>query len=147
MTKKAERPFFAIRLSEKIAEYIKVLKHKERENMDITIEDFKNIFITDHACMRWKQRVDPIKSQEKRKISEYIRQCANSECIEIGDKNVYVLDNDVVIRVKKRKSGKLMLLTVYGKISEVPALGNIKELLKYNKGRRSKNKVNLRIGR
>lgn len=120
---------------------------KKEKIMDIILDDFKDIFITDHACMRWKQRVDPISKKEKKKIAEYIRQCADSECIEIGDKNVYVLDNDVVIRVKKRKSGKLMLLTVYGKISEVPALGNIKELLKYNKGRRSKNKVNLRIGR
>lgn len=115
--------------------------------MDITIEDFKNIFITDHACMRWKQRVDPIKSQEKRKISEYIRQCANNGNIEIGDKNVYILDDNIVIRVKKRKSGKLLLLTAYGKINEIPALGNIKELLKYNNQRGVKNKVNLRLSK
>ena len=115
--------------------------------MDIILEDFKDIFVTDHACMRWKQRVDPICSKEKKKIAEYIRQCADNENIEIGDKNVYVLDDNIVIRVKKRKSGKLMLLTVYWKINEIPALGNIKELLKYNNQHGSKNKVNLRVNK
>ena len=120
---------------------------KKEKIMDIILDDFKDIFITDHACMRWKQRVDPISKKEKKKIAEYIRQCADNENIEIGDKNVYVLDDNIVIRVKKRKSGKLMLLTVYGKINEIPALGNIKELLKYNNQRGSKNKVNLRVNK
>lgn len=116
--------------------------------MKIKNEDFKNIFVTEHACKRWRQRVDPTRSRGRKSISEYVKKCAINNKIETSGENTFVLENDIVIMVKlieSKKSKKLLLLTTYGKISEVPALGNIKEMLKYGKSHNKYNKDRVKL--
>lgn len=98
-------------------------------------EAFNNIFITEHAHKRWKQRVG---KGNKVSIAKYIRRCASSNRIEHYWEKFYILDNDIVIRAEAKydKEGNflhLVLVTAFGRISENPALNNIPVLVKEKK--------------
>lgn len=98
-------------------------------------EAFLNIYVTEHAHKRWKQRVG---KSTKANIAKYIRKCAQKNKIEYYWEKFYILDNDIVIRAdaKYDKEGNflhLVLVTAFGRISENPALNNIPVIVREKK--------------
>lgn len=89
----------------------------------------KVIIITNHGLLRWNQRV---KRQEKEKIINYIKK----HQIEKYYNDFYLIDDDIVVKLEITKYNNYDLykvITVFGRISDNPALNNIKEFIRCKK--------------
>lgn len=92
------------------------------------IKDFERVYISTHAHKRWKQRVGLL---SKAGIAKYISYCARNNKIEHYWDKFYIIDNDIVVRAipnynKDNKVTSMTIVTAFGRISENPALNNIK---------------------
>lgn len=98
-------------------------------------ESFTNIYISDHAHKRWKQRVG---LNNKAGIARYIRECARTNRLEHYWDKFYLMDNDIVIRADAKYDAEgniraIVIVTAFGRISENPALNNIQYVVREKK--------------
>lgn len=90
------------------------------------------IIITDHGCLRWNQRVK--NGIGKNAIKKHLLKSYLSDEIESYWKDFYLIDNDIIARLevitKNEEIIKIKLITVFGRISENPALNNLPDAIK-----------------
>lgn len=96
----------------------------------ISNKDFEeqNIYVSEHACQRWSQRVN--RKQRCREIKQYIRECAKKGKLEHEWNNYYILEDDIVIAAKQLNSGRILIITTFGRRSDSPCLNNLPEFVR-----------------
>ena len=85
------------------------------------------IVVTNHTAMRWNQRIK--RNVSRKAIEKYIF----NGIIEPYFEDFYLLNDDIVLKlevIEKPKYITIRVITTYGKISETPALNNLKAFIK-----------------
>lgn len=87
------------------------------------------VIVTNHAHKRWNQRVCKAKKIDIIKLF-------NEKPIEQYYKDFYIIDNDIVVKldiIHKKQKDIIKIITTFGRISDTPALNNIKAFIKSKK--------------
>lgn len=113
---------------ENVEVYIKALDTNCDRNLRI-IEKIgcKRLRITNHARKRWDTRVGPSNISDMDLTELLSNMCFRLGRIELLTKDCGLIDNDIVF-IYEQEEDQLNIITFYGRMSQRPALSDIKQL-------------------
>ncbi|MCY9666445.1 hypothetical protein M5X11_15990 [Paenibacillus alginolyticus] len=112
--------------------YIKALNINYDRNLRIVEKTgIKQIRLTNHARQRWDSRVGPTNVSNGDLMELISTMCFRLGRIELLSKDCGLIDNDIVFFYEKVED-QMNIITFYGRMSQRPALADVKQLKLFN---------------